>query len=227
MPSIIQLKSGATEKDISSALASLAQGGTLVLPKDETIRISKGLDIDTSKRDITLDLNGSTLKQAGDTSVINAGGSMAKASAVDLSFGSTNTTLTYAKAPSDVAVGDWIKVASDDALPHDNINTSAPTRLGQAMKVLSVDGDKVTLEGKPLYAELYKTNVRAAEIKSETFSLVNGTVEGDRSHPDWVDALVYVRNGIDTHIENLTVKDGNSMVMESLVPEYDLLGEVR
>ena len=42
----IRLASGATEADITRALASLTSGGTLILPKGETIAISKGLTVD-------------------------------------------------------------------------------------------------------------------------------------------------------------------------------------
>ena len=74
MSDTIQLPSDATEYDITQALANLPNGGTVILPEDKTISIHKGLYIDVENRDITLDLNGSTLHRAGDVSVILATG---------------------------------------------------------------------------------------------------------------------------------------------------------
>ncbi|RVU17186.1 calcium-binding protein [Methylobacterium oryzihabitans] len=211
LASVIYLSNGATEASIRSAVASLSEGGTVVLPKDQTILIRQGLTIDTTSRDITLDLNGSTLKQAGNTSVIAGGGHMGKASSVALGQSGGNTTLTYAAAPTGLKAGDWVKLTSDDVLPYDHLDGGQPTRLGQAMKVLGVNGRTVTLEGRPLDAGLYRTNVRAGEIESGTLTLVNGTVQGNQSQTGWKDALVAIRNSIDAHVENLTVRDGNSM----------------
>ncbi len=67
---VVQLASGATEADIVTALATLTGGGTVILPPGETIAISSGLNIDVARRDITLDLNGGTLQQAANVSVI-------------------------------------------------------------------------------------------------------------------------------------------------------------
>ncbi len=211
MASVIYLSNGATEASIRSAVASLSEGGTVVLPKDQTILIRQGLTIDTTRRDITLDLNGSTLKQAANTSVVLGGGRMAKAASVILGQAGSNTTLTYGAAPSGLRAGDWVKLAADDILPYDHLDGGQPTRLGQAMKVLSVNGRTVTLEGRPLDAGLYRTNVRAAEIESGELTIVNGTVQGDQSKPGWKEPLVQIRNSIDAHLENLTVRDGNSM----------------
>ncbi len=136
---------------------------------------------------------------------------MGKASPVALGQSGGNTTLTYAAAPSGLKAGDWVKLASDDVLPYDHLDGGQPTRLGQAMKVLGVNGRTVTLEGRPLDAGLYRTNVRAGEIESGTLTLVNGTVQGNRSQLSWKDPLVTIRNSIDAHVENLTVRDGNSM----------------
>lgn len=66
MPDTIDLASGATEAGINSATAQLAEGGTIVLPANETI--------DVSSRDIALDLDGSPLVQADNVNVIWAFG---------------------------------------------------------------------------------------------------------------------------------------------------------
>jgi hypothetical protein len=212
MNTTIQLQSGAREADIVTALSKLSAGGALVLPKGETILIGSGLKIDVSARSVTLDLNGSTLKQAGNTAVITANGATGPVQSVKIGFTADGkTTLTYPTTPQGAAAGDWIKVFSDDRLPFDHVDGGHPTRLGQAMKVVGVTGNTVVLEGKPVYGELYKTNVRAAEIRSGELSIVNGTVQGNQAQTTWKSDLVHVRNTVGAQIERLTVKDGNSI----------------
>ena len=205
---VIQLSSGATQSDIQAALDSLPSGGTLILPANETILISSGLSIDASARSITLDLNGSTLKQAGDSAVIWVDGRMTTGLSSQVGTDAAgHVTVTYANT-ANVAVGDYIKVFSDDGLPNDQ---GAVTRLGQAMKVIGINGDTLILSGTLAYQDLYKTNVRVSQFESGTVNIKNGTVQGDQSHPLWQDALVSVRSTVGTHIDHLTVKDGNSM----------------
>jgi Ca2+-binding RTX toxin-like protein len=211
MATTIRLQKGVTEGDIASAIGRMQSGDTLVLPENQTIAISRGLRVDVTNRDITIDLNGSTLRQAGDCTVISGGGTMASAVSVKLGAQGANATLTYSSVPSGVKVGDWIKVAADDVLPHDNRNTALPTRLGQALEVIGIEGNTVVLKGKPLYAESYKSNVRAAEIQSGELTIVNGTVQGNQSQNGWKKDLVNIRSAVDAHLEKLTVRDGNSM----------------
>jgi Ca2+-binding RTX toxin-like protein len=211
MSQVIYLSHGANESDIKAALALMSKGGTLVLPENALIEVKDGINIDMSSRNITVDLNGSVLKQASDVTVISANGSVAAAQTVSIDVSGENTTITYAARPANLKVGDWIKIASDDELPHDNRNADFPTRLGQAMQVTSINGNTVELAGQPLYGDLYATNVRAAQMSSGTLKLTNGTVQGDQTDGTWLSYLVNIRDAIGTHIDHLTVRDGNSM----------------
>ncbi|NML96248.1 type I secretion C-terminal target domain-containing protein [Novosphingobium olei] len=205
---VIQMRSGATEAEIQAALNKLPSGGTLVLAANETIKITNGLSIDASTRSITLDLNGSTLKQAGDSSVVWVDGRMTTGLASTIGHNAAgNVTVTYDKA-SNVQIGEYVKVFADDAIPNDQ---GASTKLGQAMKVVGIDGNKLVLEGTLLYENLYKTNIRVSEFQSGDVSIKNGTVQGDQSNPTWNDPLVSVRSTVNTHIDHVTVRDGNSM----------------
>lgn len=202
------MPTGATEQDIQAALNSLPSGSTLVLPANSTILISAGLNINAANRSITIDLNGSTLQQAGNTSVIWVDGRMTPGTPASLGMTAAgDVTVSYANAAG-VAVGSYVKIYADDALPNDQ---GSVTRLGQAMLVVAVDGDTLVLAGKLLDASLYKTNIRASVYQSGTVEIINGTVRGDQTHSSWNDALVSVRSTIGTHIDNLTVRDGNSM----------------
>ena len=204
----IILRPGATEGDIQAALSNLPSGGTLVLPPNETILITSGLKIDAAAKSITLDLNGSTLQQAGNASVISVNGGMTAPTVASLDRDDAGQLTVTSSALGKVAVGDYVKIISDDVLPNDHGDT---TRLGQAMKVLAVNGSSVTLEGDLLYGDLYQTNIRVSHFKSGTIEIGNGTVRGDQSQPTWTNALVHIRSTVDTHIDNLTVRDGNSM----------------
>jgi len=153
----------------------MSDGGILVLPADAFIEISDSINIDVSSRDITIDLNGSVLKQASDVTVISANGSVAAAQSITIDVSGANATITYETLPADMQVEDWIKVASDDLLPNDNRNTELPTRLGQAMQVTSISGNTVELAGQPLYGDQYVTNVRAAQMSSGTLKIVRVT----------------------------------------------------
>jgi Ca2+-binding RTX toxin-like protein len=209
---VIELATGATEQAIVNAIAQIPSGGTVVLPSDDNIKISDGLKIDVSNRDVTIDLNGSTLQQAGNVSVISAYGAHEDGQSATLQAATTGeTVVTYAGA-SELEVGDYVKIYSDDVLRNDYAGDGAdPTRLGQALKVIEVNGDTVTLEGELLYREDYQTNVRASAYSSGELVIKNGTVEGDQSNPGWVSPLVNLRSTVDAKIDHLTVQDGNSM----------------
>ena len=208
MTMTLTLKRGATEADIQAALSTLPSGGTLVLPPNETILVSSGLKIDAATKSIKLDLNGSTLQQAGDVSVISVNGGMGAQTSATLGRDGEGHLTVTGSGLGQVNVGDYVKILSDDALPHDH---GAVTRLGQAMKVVAVSETGVTLEGELVEGNLYATNVRVAHFKSGTIDIANGTVRGEQGEPSWTNALVNIRSTVDTHIDQLTVRDGNSM----------------
>lgn len=209
MTGTIRLSSDATEADIIQALADLPQGGTIILPHDKTIAIRSGLDIDVANRDITLDLNGSTLRKAGDVSVIVGQGAHDDAVSVKLGADHAgNTVVTYAKQPAGLTIGEWVKIVSDDKLPGDHLEGKLPSRMGQAMEVLSVQGNSVTFKGALIDQSHYDTNVRASAYSSGELIVRNGEIVGDQNHSGWNLPLVQLRSVVDAQVENLTVRDG-------------------
>jgi len=211
MSNTIQLSAGATEAVIQAALNAAKDGDVIVLPKDATISITKGLILDVSARNVTLDLNGSTLQQAGDVTVITARGS--HEAAVSASLGTDlagHVTVAYTGVQK-VAVGDWVKVFSDDALPGDHLDSGVPTRLGQAMQIIGIENGKLILGGELMYASNYQTNVRVSAYDSEKAVITNGTINGDQSHVNWTKDLIQVRSAIDATVSHVTVQNGNSM----------------
>ena len=208
MGSVIKLSRDATEKDIEKAFKAAEDGDTILFPENETIVISSGLNLNLYSRSITLDLNGSTLKQGGDNVVLAVWGDHSDVASAKLGKNAAGAvTVTYADAKQ-VSVGDYVKVFSDDELPNDQ---GASTRLGQAMKVTAVNGNTLTLEGTLENAELYKTNVRAASYDDAQFTITNGTISGDQSHSSWAKNLLDIRSTVDARVDHLTVRDGNAM----------------
>jgi len=203
----IRLASGATEADIINALTKIGSGGTVILPQGETISISKGLAVDVSARDITLDLNGSTLQQVGAVSVVSVKGQQLPATSVKLGVdASGNTTITYDKLPANLQADGWIKVVSDNYLPGDA--ASAPTLMGQALQVASISGNTVTFKGALIDQASYTTNVRAAGYLSGEFTVKNGEIVGNQSNTKSTPSLVEFRDAVDPHIEKVAIHDG-------------------
>lgn len=206
----IQLAPGAKESDIAAAIAALPDGGTIVLPKDATISISSGLNVSVAQRDITIDLNGSTLRQDANVSVITVRGKHPTPDSVSLGQdASGNTTLTYSGTVPDVKFGSWLKVVSDDTLPGDHLDGGQPTRMGQAMEVLSVNGNTVTLRGALIDKEHYASNVRAVEYESGQFIVKNGEVVGDNGAGGRTAPLVQIRNTVDAQVEKVFIHDAS------------------
>jgi len=208
MGSIIKLGRGATEKDVANAFKAAQDGDTILFPENEEIVISSGLNLKLYGRSITLDLNGSTLKQGGDNVVLAVWGSTSDVESAKIGKNAAGAvTVTYADAKK-VAVGDYVKVFSDDEIPHDQ---GASTQLGQAMKVTAVNGNTLTLEGTLYDAELYKTNVRAASYDDAKFVIKNGTIQGDQSDYSWSKNLLDIRSTVGAVVDHVTVRDGTAM----------------
>ena len=209
MSSVVSLSAGASEAQIQNALNGLADGGTLVLAANQTVMISSGLIMDVTSRSITLDLNGSTLQQAGDVTVLTVRGSHAAGQGGVLGHDAAGhlTVTTPGTSPA-ASIGDWVKVFSDSFLPNDQGGT---TRLGQAMEVVGVEGNKLILKGELADEELYVTNIRVSKFLGGTPAVENGTVRGDQGNPAWIKDLITVRSAVDADLNHLTVRDGNSM----------------
>jgi Ca2+-binding RTX toxin-like protein len=209
MAGTIQLSSDATEADILQALDDLESGGTIILPENRTISIPSGLHIDVASRNITIDLNGSTLRKAGDVSVITARGEQHEAVSVKLGDDDAgNTVATYAGLPSGLAAGDWVKIISDDKLPGDHVEGDLPSRMGQAMEVLRVQGNAVTFKGALIDQSKYDTNIRASTYDSGKLVIKDGEIVGDQKRTAWNDPLLQLRSLMDAQVENVTVRDG-------------------
>ena len=202
----VQLAAGATEQAIQAALSFAPDGSIVTLAAGQTVSISQGLILDVSRRSITFDLNGSVLQQASDVSVLTVRGSHAPEQSAVLGQRGDAVTATYSGADR-LAPGDWVKIYSDDVLPHDQ---GAVTRLGQAMQVAAVEGSTLLLQGQLEYAAQYQTNVRTSAFQSGQAVVTNGTIRGDQSQPAWDADLLQIRSAVGAQVDHLVVRDGNS-----------------
>jgi Ca2+-binding RTX toxin-like protein len=208
MAATIRLASDATEADIIKALADLTSGGTLILPENRTIAIRSGIDIDMSGRDITIDLNGSTLRKAGDVSVITGRGQHDDPVSVKLGMdGGGNTVAFYSKPPEGLSPGDWVKIVADDRLPGDHLDGLLPSRMGQAMEVASVAGNAVTFKGALIDQAHYDSNIRASAYEGGELVIKNGHITGEQDRFWWNMPLVQLRSLVGASVENVTVRD--------------------
>ncbi|WP_088348771.1 calcium-binding protein [Rhodomicrobium sp. R_RK_3] len=209
----IRLASGATEADIIQALATAQTGTTIILAENQTVAISRGLTVNVQNRDITLDLNGSTLQQVGAVGVITAKGQQTTAEHVGVGLDAQgNTTIAYGAPPAALAVGGWVKVVSDDLLPGDKI-TEPGSFMGQAMQITSITGNVVTFKGALIDQSHYQTNVRAAGFQSGEFTVKNGEIIGDTRNFNSTPSLVEFRDTINSHLDNLAIHDGVGMAV--------------
>ncbi len=216
MTDTIHLPENATDKDIATAIASLTSGGTVVLPENANITVTAPIVVRIDAQDIKIDLNGSTLTTTGNFSAIDVYGQEKPLEDVALgSDGSGNATITYDSLPAGIEVGSWLKVVSDDALPGDHIDggdKGLNTNLGQAARVIAIEGNTVVLDGSLVEQELYSTNVRAGLYAEGSFSLSNGHFEGiyDDEIVEGGPALVRVRSMTDTEISDITVQNASN-----------------
>ncbi|RIX98438.1 hypothetical protein D3218_17005 [Aureimonas flava] len=216
MAQTIQLGTSATQADIETGLNALkATGGTLILPKDATIAITKQIVLFLSEHNVTLDLNGSTLVGSGANSILYVDAKPSGLSSVVLGSQDGNATITYGELPSDLKVGSWVKVVSDDALPGDHIDSTdngQPTRLGQAAEVVAIHGNTVVLKGALVDQTLYQTNVRAATFSTAEFAIKNGTIDGGRGDFQTASTaadLIQLRNVVNAEVSDLNLLNGS------------------
>ncbi len=213
----IYLPENATDKDIAKAIGGLTAGGTIVLPKNANIAVTSPIVTRVDASDITIDLNGGSLRATGNFSVIDVYGSEKSLYDVKLGLGpSGNTTLTYDQLPEGVRPGSWLKVTSDTPLPGDHVDAGDNgryTNVGQAAEVIGIDGNTVTLRGALVDRDSYTANVRAALYAEGHFSLLNGHVSGNQpSFTELGPALIRVRSLTDTSISGVTVSDASNGV---------------
>jgi hypothetical protein len=165
-----QLPAGCTEAQLRSALLT-AMGRTsgtvsrVVLPASETIEVAGNIDLNAATGAVLLvDFNGSTIEHTNVSSRIaieGAWGTIRNIDGVALNGGNTEITFNSAWTP-DFVKDDVIKIFSYSAsFPY---GRTTSRKMGQIMRVLTVSGQVVTVQGELWQHWRYSTNVRAAEM---------------------------------------------------------------
>lgn len=209
--SVVQLPSGATLSQIQNALNEAGDGTTVRLPAGADIAVTSTIQLNVVARDLTLDCNGSRLRQAADARVVQGFGRHPWVEPVEIATAGGVTMLRFPSVPTDLKAGDWIKVVADDPLPGARHGSTNKVRMGQALRIAAIDGFVVRLAGSLYDAALYKTNVRVSPYESGRLRLVNCRVRGDQGKADWKTPLVQVNTAIEPVLDGIAVSDGNSM----------------
>ncbi len=183
MSQTINLSANVTEDEFRSAIYKLNQtGGTLVFAKNSDLTLTKTQYLSIGAANVTIDLNGSTIHQKAGGTALAVSGVEGAMTGVKLGLDAAkNTTITYDKVPAGVVVGAYVKVTADNKLPGDHLDpqdAGKPTLLGQAAKVIAINGNTVVLEGQILEQDQYKANVRASVYSEGEFTIKNGTLDG-------------------------------------------------
>lgn len=178
----IQLTS-ATQDALSAAIDSAAKGETtkIILPKGATINFTKAWSTkDITDKDIILDFNGAQIDFKTATTLAFKGSYDWVKSASSLGTSGGNTTLTLSGGiPSDLKVGDWIKVVSNDTTPGDR---TASRKMGEAMEVKAISGNTVILDGQIESQSLYKSNIRVGKYNDASLTILNADTEASLSN---------------------------------------------
>lgn len=210
---LVKLKTGITVGGIQAAVDTANDGDVIKLPPNATIAVTSTILVDICRRSLTIDLNGSTLRQASEGEVIHAEGCHPWIRPATISTVGGVTHIAFKRTPSGLAVGDWVKVIADDPLPGATHGEKNQVRLGQAMRVAAITRGSVTLAGTLHNADGYVTNVRASVYRSGRLRIENGSVLGDQTHGDWKTPLVKIDTAIAPVVANLFIRDGNSMAL--------------
>lgn len=176
---VVTLPKDARAADIARALGNASDGARVVLPAGATVKVDSTIQVEPGKRRLTLDLNGATLEQAGKGSIIKVTGEMGPALEVTgLGRRGDKTEVSFAKLPRGLAVGDWIKVVAADPLPGGKHGKN-PVRLGQATRVVAIEGDTAICAPALHGQEEYRTDLRAAVFARGGITVRGGTLLGD------------------------------------------------
>lgn len=147
-----------------------ASGGRITAPPGSTIRLTSALT--ASNKTLIVDFTGCTIIQEGSTKIFNYDAGLdfiRDVAAIDASARTLTMTTT------DVAIGDILKLVSDDRLegtrPADG---SDDYRCGQFLVVTSVSDTEVTFNERLRYA--FTTNPRVAKLSGKTLQWVGGDI---------------------------------------------------
>ncbi|QJE73974.1 type I secretion C-terminal target domain-containing protein [Aerophototrophica crusticola] len=208
---VVALPKGVRAADIARALGNAPDGARVVLPAGATVKVDRTIEVEPGNRRLTLDLNGATLEQAGKGSIVKVVGGMGPAVEVrTLGRRGDKTEVTFAKLPKGLAVGDWIKVVAEDPLPGGKHGRN-PVRLGQATKVLAIDGDTAICAPALHGQEEYRTGLRAAAFARGSITVERGTLLGDG---DTGSPLLRVTSVVEPRVDRVWLRRGGGPGLE-------------
>lgn len=200
---------GATDEttDIQAAV-TVAAGEKLVFPKYSGSIAFQGVTL--SGNSIEIDLGGNTLipVSAGPLLTLTGGFSNTTAvSAISTTTVDTKTRTTISVADASAfAVGDVIKVVSEDNIPHE---WGTDRKIGEFSEVIAItEGtpDVITLNSNLFDQAEFSTNIYIAKLGDHSFKVYNGLISNAGSYEaDGVIQMISARDCLlkDVHAKNL------------------------
>jgi len=173
----------ATQSALEQAInaAEVGEITRIVLPKGAEIDFNSSFSTkNITGKTVIIDFNGGRIDLNTNTGLSFEGSHDWIKSVSNLSEANGNAVISFAGGlPGDLAVGDWIKIVSEDTAPGGRTDSR---RMGEAMQVTKIDGNSVTLDGALSAQELYQTDIRAAKYDDGTVWLIDPEINGDLSY---------------------------------------------
>jgi len=173
----------ATQSAFEQAInaAKVGEITRIVLPKGAEIDFNSGFSTkNITGKTVIIDFNGARIDLNTNTGLSFEGSHEWVKSVSSLSEVNGNAVISFAGGlPNDLAVGDWVKIVSEDTAPGGRTDSR---RMGEAMQVTKIDGNSVTFDGALSAQELYKTEIRAAKYDDGSVWLIDPEIKGDLSY---------------------------------------------
>lgn len=221
-PATVVDLTGLTDTDdhtarIQDAFDAVINDGTVVFASGVTYR---NTGVTVGNKSINVVAEGATLVQtAEDAQMDYSGGygtvhsvsSITNADSTMMGNATRVATLAVSAAPSDLSVGDTVKVFSDDKVPKTVQNFDY--RIGEHAVVAEISGSNVLLTSTLYFNDVYSTNIRVAKVLPNRLIWKGGTFTVDRSVVDPAQPLnagqqahILCRGGlwnkVETHIKD-------------------------
>ncbi len=173
----------ATQSALEQAInaAKIGEVTRIVLPKGAEIDFNSSFSTkDITGKTVIIDFNDARIDLNTSTGLSFEGSHEWVKSVSSLTQVDGNAVIRFSGGlPGDLAVGDWIKIVSEDTAPGGRVDSR---RMGEAMQITKIDGNSVTFDGALAAQELYQTDIRAAKYDDGSVWLINPEIKGDLSY---------------------------------------------
>lgn len=166
---------------IQAALAAATEGGTVKLHRGSTYNVSA---LSLSGKSITLDGNGATIVATADSTALTFNGGWEWIRTIsgisEVTWNSMPTTRLTVSSVTNLAVGDVVRLVSDDTLPYSRPNPGTPTevcRTAEFAVVGEIDAGSNYVYLTDVIRESYTTGRRLAKLSKKQIKIHDLTMD--------------------------------------------------